>query len=151
MMDLRQLPPQGVRIPRFPLRCRGALLLAAALLAGPGCGSGLSPVRGRVVFKGTGQPLTAGLVVFEPLDPAEKVSARGEIREDGTFRLGTRKDDDGAPPGRYRVLLVPPEPPNPDRRPRPPFHRRYEQFHTSPLEYTVGRGANDFTIEVEKP
>jgi hypothetical protein len=129
----------------------GRTILALLLLGGLGCGSGLGTVRGRVVLKGTGRPLTAGLVVFEPLDEYVKVSARGEIQSDGTFQLGTYRNDDGAPPGRYRVMVVPPVPPNPDRRPPPLFHPRYERFQTSPLEYTISRGSNEFTIEVERP
>src|SRR5262245_13341051 len=93
------------------------LWAAAAVLAlasAPGCGGNRTyPVQGRVVFKDGAdiRPLVGGLVVFEPLDPGGKDSARGEILPDGTFRLGTYKEADGAPPGRYRALVTPPTPP----------------------------------------
>jgi hypothetical protein len=72
-----------------------------------GCGessSNLLPVSGKVTVDG--QPLTTGSVSFRP----EKGSASsqepgGEIDEDGTYRLFTAGKE-GAPPGRYRVLVV---------------------------------------------
>jgi hypothetical protein len=72
-----------------------------------GCGDSsnkLLPVSGKVTVDG--QPLTTGSVSFKP----EKGSASsqepgGDIEEDGTYRLFTAGKE-GAPPGRYRVLVV---------------------------------------------
>src|SRR5262245_25725866 len=82
------------------------LALFAPLLGAAGCGSGLYPVTGRVVFE-DGSPLDEGIVICETYDGEKTVMARGNIQRDGTFRLGTIKPGDGARPGKYRVLVVP--------------------------------------------
>src|SRR5207244_918094 len=128
-------------------------VLALVLTAAAGCGSGnTAPVRGKVVFK-DGTPLTGGLVVFRPVDQKLHVSSRGDIRQDGTFILGTYQESDGAIPGKYQAAITPP----PRRKVRekpvesPIIHPRFESYDTSGLEYEVKRGKNAFTIEVEKP
>jgi hypothetical protein len=123
------------------------------LIGVAGCGGRrLYPVRGKVVYQDQ-TPLTGGLVVFEPVDPTVKVSTCGPIRADGTYELGTEKAGDGAPEGKYRVLVEPPRQPNRDaRKPPPPLiHPRFRKFETSGLEYTVVPGKNEFNIVVEKP
>jgi hypothetical protein len=123
------------------------------LIGVAGCGGRrLYPVRGKVVYKDE-TPLRGGLVVFEAVDPAAKVSASGPIQADGTFRLGTDKEGDGAVAGRHRVLVVPPLPPKLEERnpPPPPIHPRFRNFDTSKLEFTVVPGKNEFKIVVEKP
>jgi hypothetical protein len=76
-----------------------------------GCGSDrleVSPVRGRVLFKGQGVPRAA--VIFFP--QGEAAEAVGKIRpfayadDDGNFQMKTYVDGDGAPPGRYRVSII---------------------------------------------
>lgn len=127
------------------------MLTTAFLLAATGCGSsGTHPVHGRVVLKEDGKPLTGGMVIFEPADESLKVNAHGSIQKDGSYRLSTYQDGDGAPPGRYRVLVVPPPPANPDRPPPPPFHPRFGSLEKSPLEFTVTPGRNEYNITVEK-
>ena len=58
----------------------------------------------------------------------------------------------GLPEGKYRILVAPPDNPDPDR-PRPlPFDKRFTSFDKSGLEYTVKPGKNEFfTVTVEKP
>lgn len=127
---------------------RYAALLAVVVAAG--CGrSGLYPVKGKVVFP-DGTPLAAGTVEFGPFDQSALLAPRGEIRADGTFRASTYEEGDGAPEGKYRVLVTPPEQLDPGQ-PRPlPFDRRFSSFETSGLEYTVKPGKNEFfTITVE--
>src|SRR5262245_27558012 len=129
--------------------------VAWALLAAAGCSGGKThPVQGKVIYKG-GAPVTGGTVVFEPVDKNVRVSARGDIRPDGSFRLGTYTDGDGAPQGLYHVLVVPPAPSeeNERRPPRPPIHRKYLSPDTSPLKATVTRDRekNDFQFELDKP
>ena len=132
-----------------------AVLLLTAL---GGCGgSGICPAQGKVVYKDGSpiQPLVGGTVVFQPLDPAIRTGARGIIQEDGSFKLGTFKNDDGAAPGRYRAFLTPPAPGaaalrkgNVPRLVQP----RYQSSTDSPLEYVVSAGdKNDYTITVERP
>src|SRR5882724_7471471 len=84
--------------------CAGAIVLVCAVLSG--CGGGTYPVQGKVVWKdGTpAKQLDGSHVVFEM--PEKKVSARGIVQADGTFRLTTVKPDDGAYPGEYKVLIV---------------------------------------------
>jgi hypothetical protein len=148
-----QVSIDGIR-PRFSGR-KGRWLLVVLLLIGVvGCGGRrLHPVRGKVVYKEDETPLRGGLVVFEPVDPAAKVSASGPIQADGTFRLGTEKEGDGAPEGKYRVLVEPPRQPNRDERkpPTPLIHPRFRKLDTSGLEYTVVPGPNEFNIKVERP
>jgi hypothetical protein len=122
------------------------------LIGVAGCGGRrLHPVRGKVVYKDQ-TPLTGGLVVFEAVDPAARVSADGPIQADGTFRLRTDQAGDGAVAGRHRVLVVPPVPPKlQERNPPTPIHPRFQHFDTSELEFTVVPGPNEFTIVVEKP
>jgi hypothetical protein len=139
------------------MRCRRtqAASVALALLGVAGCGGvNTYPVRGQVVYK-DGAPVTGGTVIFEPVDKSAKVSARGDIRPDGSFRLGSYKDSDGAPEGEYHVLVVPPAPPEEnERRPAPPpIPRKYRSPDTSPLQLTVTRDGskNDFRIELDRP
>jgi hypothetical protein len=130
--------------------------VGCALAAAGGCGgTNLYPVRGTVAFKNGAPftPLVGGQVVFEPLEPAAKESARGEIQADGTFRLGTYRSGDGARPGKYKVLVMPPAPsPSEEKRPHPPvLHPRYQRPDQTPLRCTVTRGDNQYPITVEKP
>lgn len=129
-----------------------AMLLV--VIAGTGCGGGSRtyPVEGKVVFKEDNAPFPGGMVVFEPsAEDALKVSSTGEIKPDGTFRLTTYKDGDGAVEGPQRVLVVPPPTSGSRSNPQPLLlDRRFSDFATSGLEFTVTRGKNEFTIVVEK-
>ena len=126
-----------------------AALLALVVAAGCG-GTKLYSVEGKVVFP-DGMPLTGGTVEFGPMDRNAVLGPRADIQADGTFRLSTYKEGDGAPEGKYRVLVAPPDNVEPDR-PRPlSFDRRFTSFDKSGLEYTVKPGKNEFlTITVEK-
>src|SRR5262245_37867126 len=63
------------------------------------------PVTGKVRHK-DGTPVTAGLVIFEPVN--QKIGARGEIHADGSYQMGTKTSSDGALEGDYKVLVAPP-------------------------------------------
>ncbi|MCI0455817.1 MAG: hypothetical protein L0Z62_02395 [Gemmataceae bacterium] len=130
-------------------RWRLAALLSLVVAAG--CGrSGLYRVEGKVVFP-DGTPLTGGTVVFGPVDKDALLSPRGELRPDGTFQMSTHKEGDGAPEGKYRVLVAPLEAEDVEGPPPPSFDRRFSSFDKSGLEYTVQPGKNDFfTITIEK-
>src|SRR5438445_7464967 len=81
-----------------------ALALFSALLSG--CGNGVYPVEGKVVWK-DGSPakeLEGSHVVFDL--PEQKTGARGIIQADGSFHLTTHKPNDGALPGDYKVLII---------------------------------------------
>src|SRR5262249_22238436 len=124
-------------------------LVSLVLLGVSGCGGEtLFPVSGKVTYK-DGKPVTAGLVIFEPV--GQRISARGEIQPDGSFQLGTYRDKDGAMEGEYKVLIAPPPLPEEGKRRRSPVHPKYQNLETTPLKFTVTRhrDKNKFNIEVE--
>jgi hypothetical protein len=126
----------------------GALIWLALFGAG-GCGSQtFFPVNGKVTHK-DGKPVTAGLVIFEPV--SQKISARGEIQSDGSFQLGTHKNNDGAMEGEYKVLIAPPPLPEEGKRLRSPIAPKYQNLESTPLKFTVTRDRrkNKFNIEVD--
>jgi hypothetical protein len=133
-------------------RRRPAGLAALIFLFGvAGCGSGWPQVSGRVVFA-DGSPLDEGMVVCETRDGDKPVMARGTLQRDGTFRLGTSQPEDGAPPGKYRVLVVPRALSWRERETRPPIiDPRFEKFETSGITFEVKEGHNELNITVTKP
>lgn len=128
-------------------------LLALLILAVLGCGGGQKthPVTGKVTFP-DGTPLTKGEVVFE----GAEYEARGQIKEDGTYELGSYEVDDGAPPGSYRVYLDGAAAGHSDDfeegedEPKPLVHPRFLSAETSKLECEVD-GETTFDIAVEQP
>jgi hypothetical protein len=68
----------------------------------------VSPVHGRVVYKGQGVP--EAVVIFHPegdtVEKLKKMRPFAYADGNGDFRLKTYVDDDGAPPGDYRVSIV---------------------------------------------
>lgn len=64
------------------------------------------PVRGSVVLPSGRVLMGCGLVTFHPKDPT-KGQARGLIKKDGRFELGTYRINDGAMPGVYTVTVEP--------------------------------------------
>lgn len=84
-----------------------ALALSALLIgSSPGCVEESKfpetlPVSGKVTYNG--QPVTKGTVTFES-DKGQ--AATGEIQPDGTYRLSTFADKDGAVPGHHKVMII---------------------------------------------
>jgi hypothetical protein len=72
-------------------------------LAAAGCGRGIAtaPVEGKVLFQG--RPLKFGSVIFQP---EAGPPATGNIQPDGTFRLSTFRDGDGAVLGKHQVRIT---------------------------------------------
>ena len=60
------------------------------------------PVSGKVVFD-DGEPVKTGVVEFIPSEG--EFTANGQIQRDGTFRLQTINKNDGAVPGKYKVIV----------------------------------------------
>jgi hypothetical protein len=120
---------------------------ALALIAATGCGRGKHPVAGKVVYK-DGAPCTGGLVIFESLDPQVKSSSRGHIQKDGSFFMSTEQEKDGVPEGRFRVTVMPLI--GVPGASGTPIHEKYWNPTTSPLEYTVVKGKNEPTFEMER-
>lgn len=142
MFGLTILAPQRALFSRLAMAVLGLVIFS-------GCGSQtLFPVTGKVTHK-DGKPVTAGLVIFEPVNPT--ISARGEIQADGSFRLGTHGATDGAMEGDYKVLIAPPPLPEEGKRLRSPIHPKYQTLESTPLKFSVtrNRDKNRFNIEVE--
>ncbi|MDR0870459.1 MAG: hypothetical protein LBN39_06665 [Planctomycetaceae bacterium] len=76
------------------------LLLMIAFFAG--CGNNNVGLKGKVVFSDNKEPVPRGLVYF---DDGTRQS-RGTIQSDGTFTMGSLKDQDGLPPGTYKVFFA---------------------------------------------
>src|SRR6187402_412868 len=93
------------------------LVLAGLFLVG--CAPAKYPVKGHVIFKEDGKPLTGGQVVFEPADMSLVYGATGDIQPDGSYRMGTDGVGDGVREGVYRVLVVPPFVPQVDETKAP--------------------------------
>ena len=70
------------------------------VMAFAGC-SGHKQVKGKVTLT-DGTPIGRGHVVFEK----EGFSANGEIKEDGSYVMGSLKANDGLPPGEYTVYIT---------------------------------------------
>src|SRR5262249_38755738 len=105
-------------------------------------------LSGPVIYKPATR-VTAGLVIFEPAN--QKISARGEIKPDGSFQLGTHGDNDGAMEGEYKVLVAPPPLPEEGKRRRHTVHPKYQNLDATPLKFTVTRDRekNKLKIQVE--
>ena len=85
---------------------RGCGLLAV-LLATAGCGGGSGPVPVRGVVKLDGKPVANAAVTFVAQDPGGR-DAHGSTDANGAFELSTHKPNDGALPGKYKVVITPP-------------------------------------------
>jgi hypothetical protein len=86
------------------MRTRGVHLVAVLGVVLIGCGGrGTTPVRGVITLEGT--PVAGATVLFMPDGQGGGRPASGFTSSDGTFRLTTYKPDDGALPGKYRVLI----------------------------------------------
>lgn len=120
-----------------------ALLVAGSILAG--CGGDrlpVVPVEGKVTYQG--KPLEFGAVIFQP---AAGPGASGTIQPDGTFRLSTYGNEDGAVLGTHKVAFscfdsqspnAPP--PDPSKEPglgKPLIPRKYLSAETSGLTAEV--------------
>lgn len=87
-------------------RIGAAVLLALGALFATSCGnSGLSPVKGKVLYKGA--PIKGAVVTLHPKAGDELTAQRpsGVTGEDGSFQLSTGNKP-GAPAGDYVVTVV---------------------------------------------
>jgi hypothetical protein len=126
--------------------------LVAVVVAGCSDPNRPYPVSGTVIFE-NGEPAreaAGGTITFNSAEL--KKSSVGEIQPDGTFRLTTTRKDDGAPPGRYKVTVMNPLPPDNPGQPAPKrvIDRRYESLQTTDLEETVQPKSNDILLKVKR-
>lgn len=91
---------------------RFALLLGgvAVLVGLNGCGGGSPydtvPVTGKVELQGGGTLQGYAMKTIRLMPNSTAADARGasgQVRDDGTFEMGTMKGNDGAVPGKYTV------------------------------------------------
>lgn len=134
-----------------------AVLLAGAMTAAvAGCGSDrlpVAPVQGKVLYRG--EPLEFGSVMFQPdVGPA----AKGTINSDGTFRLSSYGQADGAVIGTHRVRITCFDVQRPGHRHsqseqeagagRPLIPRKYSNCATSGLQVEVEAANKPFVFEL---
>jgi len=141
-------------MPQRFLAMRMACLLSVLALSG--CReevSGLTAVRGRVTLDG--QPLLSGSVSLRPEDGmAAWERPTGMIDAQGNFVIYTQQRE-GAPPGKYRVIVFATEAVTAaDGSPHPGLPRslipaRYNDPAKSPLHIEVPSSANSGTFDLE--
>jgi hypothetical protein len=125
--------------------------LALALLLNAGCGPAgetFYPVRGTVTIDG--EPLTTGAVTLRAADGnPTRHHPTGEIGPDGRYELFT-VGRPGAPPGRYRVLVMAHEPVDAPVEPTWLTHAKFRAEERTPLTIAVvekpAPGAYDFVV-----
>jgi hypothetical protein len=81
--------------------------IALVFVLGCGDDDGLGrryPVHGQVRYRS--QPLEGGRITFHPIDNFGTARAATGTIQNGFYTLSTIGGDDGALPGRYRVILV---------------------------------------------
>jgi hypothetical protein len=111
------------------------------------------PIRGKVSYKG--KPLSKGTIVFRS-DRGQ--TAVGEIQPDGTFRLGTFANNDGATLGHHRISIIAKDF-NPSLMPgtspgySPPAELlpgKYNQPDTSGLEAEVSKEKTELEFDLKE-
>jgi hypothetical protein len=92
----------------MPNHIRQSLILLFALAVitttAPGCNKSihtLTPVTGKVTYRG--KPVPLGTVFFQP---ERGQPAMGDIQPDGTFRMTTPGEGDGAAVGKNLVYII---------------------------------------------
>jgi hypothetical protein len=106
------------------------------------------PVAGRVLLDG--QPWTEkGSLLLELIESAQiskSITARAQVDAQGGFQVSTFGVNDGAVPGKYRVIVLPPAtagdgPPRPAKLPL-----RYQSSSTSQLDVEVKPTINELEL-----
>ena len=131
------------------IRRLSILIASAALLLGAaaGCGAGagtppsLLPVKGKVTYKG--QPLTRGVVYFEPNGYGR--TASGKLESDGTFVLSTLKHADGVVAGLQKVFMTEID----TNLAKDRAFRKYTQATNSGLTAEVSPEKTEFTFDLK--
>ncbi len=122
-----------------------------------GCGGPKTvPVNGTVVFTGTtetAKELAGYSITMEPETPnaeGKKHSGSGLIGADGTFKISTFEQNDGAVPGKHKVAITPPVQNGDGPAPKPLIPTRYGDLGTSGLIINVEAGKPNVKLEVSK-
>jgi hypothetical protein len=155
--QLRGLPGAGStrEFKQVPLWF-GAVLAGFSTIAFAGCsskqvGPELIPVHGTISLNGK-LLTTGGGVSFR--DDSGLYQANGDVRPDGTYTLSLSPGHEGAPVGKYKVVVCISEPREEaarhNRLPVLIINRKYLDAKTTPLSAEVKKdaapGAYDFSI-----
>ena len=100
----------------------------------------LAQVEGKVLLGG--QPLAKANVVFVPVDKKGQ-KAMGTTHEDGTFELTTGGNKKDVHPGVYKVLVTK------KVAGKSVLRAEYGSEKTTPLNFTVYKGRNQFDIQLK--
>lgn len=130
-----------------------AIVVVACLCLLTGCSDRHKtyPVQGKVQFK-SGGPVRVGTIELKSRE--HDIQARGTLNTDGTFKLTTYEDGDGAIAGKHGCVVVQFVMAEGIKGHRPStigvIDRRYNSYATSGLEIEISpKGKNEITIEVE--
>ena len=123
------------------------LLVVLSLGFLSGCGNKL-PFGGKVTFSDDGSPLTVGSVVFT----TDTYSARGALKEDGSYRISSESNNDGLPPGKYKVYITGAQKRAAVRADGfvPLIAKKYTTVKDTDLEVEVKSGVKTFDFTVER-
>lgn len=131
-----------------------SLLLLPAFL---GCGDSIStvPVSGKVT-KG-GVPVSGVGVTLVGVEGTEAMGLRGSTNAEGVFTISAAGGMDGAPKGKYKVLLIPPVG-QPDYskmgpggpKPAEKYPEKYTSLEKATDIFEVGDGPNVIDIDTSK-
>jgi len=107
----------------------------------------MQQLKGKVTFDDD-TPVTTGYVIFLQGNH----QSRGEIKPDGTYMMGSEKENNGIPPGEYQVYvsgICDPPPPG-QMMPIPLCDPKYENADTSGLTCKIPAPKNRFDITIER-
>ena len=110
------------------------------------------PVQGKVTYKG--EPVPKGTITFQPDQGQPSVA---DIQPDGTYRLSTFKEGDGAVAGHYRVFVIantadPTKIPGSSPGWTPPkdlVPTKYNKPETSGLKATVSEEQKEYNFDLK--
>lgn len=128
-----------------------AVPLLAAALAAAGCGDNRPktyPVAGKLVYT-DGTPVSGATVTFITALGEKTVAARSRVNDDGTFRLTTFEDNDGAVAGEHHVAVSPVPRDEADQKPVP-VPPVYADAAKSGLKATVTPETREVTVTLDR-
>ena len=127
------------------------LIFITALFLASGCGGNVN-LTGTVTFSDDGSPLPRGQICFT----TPGFMARGEIKPDGTYVVGSITEKDGIPPGTYQVHIINSEKEVGTNREglmlyEDVIDQKYTSASTSELSVVVDAKTRRHDIRVERP
>ncbi len=117
-----------------------------------GCGRGHHKLSGRVTYSDDNTPLERGQVCFVN----DKGMARAKIQDDGQYTVGSFTEQDGLPPGTYKVYITGAEREEPGQTPtsRPTYIPLIEpKFSTAAMtemSFVVDGSQKTFDFTVDR-